>query len=379
MIPGQFILENTSPTDRARAARFQTAHAELLTPAFMPVGTQATVKAIDPSELQEMDYRIILGNAFHLEMRPGSELIARLGGLHPFMGWDGAILTDSGGYQVFSLSSLRKISEKGVEFRSPIDGSPHFFSPERSIEIQRNLGSDIVMAFDECIPYPSDRPYTLRSTEMTLHWLDRCRQVPLSDGQMLFGIVQGGSYGELRRFSARETAGRDLPGYAVGGLSVGEPKEQMLDMLDEAVSQLPIHKPVYAMGIGTPEDFVEFVGRGVDLFDCVQPTRHARNGQLFTRRGLLNVRNSRHRESQAPPDEACSCPLCQRFSMAYIRHLFVAKEILAMQLMTRHNLQYFRDFMGACRQAILDGQWSDFRRNWREQWCAAEEQSDDDE
>lgn len=374
---GRFTVEQTSANDLARAARFQTAHGELLTPAFMPVGTVGTVKAMDPEEIREMDYRIILGNAFHLEMRPGSDLVARMGGLHSFMGWDGAILTDSGGYQVFSLSSLRKISEDGVEFRSPIDGALHFFSPERSIEIQRNLGSDIVMAFDECIPYPSDRPYTQKSTELTLRWLERCRRAPLEPHQMLFGIVQGGSYEELRQLSARETAAMDLPGHAVGGLSVGEPKEQMLAMLEAAVSELPRTKPVYAMGIGTPEDFVEFVGRGVDLFDCVQPTRHARNGQLFTRRGLLNVRNARHREEAAPPDELCPCPLCRRFSMAYIRHLFVAKEILAMRLMTRHNLQYFRDFMGECRQSILQGRWDEFRRNWRERWFAGDEQQEE--
>ncbi len=369
---GQFTVERYCATDRARAARFQTAHAELLTPVFMPVGTVGAVKAMDPAEVSAIGYRIILGNAFHLQMRPGSELIARFGGLHKFMGWEGAILTDSGGYQVFSLSSLRKISEDGVEFRSPIDGALHFFSPERSIEIQRNLGSDIVMAFDECIPYPSDRPYTQKSTDLTLRWLERCQKAPLQPHQMLFGIVQGGSFAELRRFSAQQTASIELPGYAVGGLSVGEPKPEMLGMLEEAVGQLPLEKPVYAMGIGTPEDFVEFVSRGVDLFDCVQPTRHARNGQLFTRRGILNVRNARHRDSEMPPDEQCSCSLCRRFSMAYIRHLFVAKEIVAMRLLTQHNLQYFYDFMKGCRESILQGQWESFRRNWRENWLAGE-------
>jgi len=369
---GQFTVERYCATDRARAARFQTAHAELLTPVFMPVGTVGAVKAMDPAEVSAIGYRIILGNAFHLQMRPGSELIARFGGLHKFMGWEGAILTDSGGYQVFSLSSLRKISEDGVEFRSPIDGALHFFSPERSIEIQRNLGSDIVMAFDECIPYPSDRPYTQKSTDLTLRWLERCQKAPLQPHQMLFGIVQGGSFAELRRFSAQQTASIELPGYAVGGLSVGEPKPEMLGMLEEAVGQLPLEKPVYAMGIGTPEDFVEFVSRGVDLFDCVQPTRHARNGQLFTRRGILNVRNARHRDSEMPPDEQCSCSLCRRFSMAYIRHLFVAKEIVAIRLLTQHNLQYFYDFMKGCRESILQGQWESFRRNWRENWLAGE-------
>ncbi|OPZ01134.1 MAG: Queuine tRNA-ribosyltransferase [candidate division BRC1 bacterium ADurb.BinA364] len=304
---------------------------------------------------------MILGNTFHLEMRPGSELIRRLGALRRFMGWDGAILTDSGGFQVFSLDSLRKIAEEGVEFRSPIDGAAHFFTPERATAIQRDLGSDIVMAFDECIPYPADRDYALRSTERTLRWLERCAAEPLGEGQLLFGIVQGGMHADLRCFSAERTAALGLPGHAVGGLSVGEPKPVMLEMLESAVGALPADKPVYAMGVGTIEDFVHFIDRGVDMFDCVQPTRHARNGQLFTRRGVLAVKNARFREDPDPPDPQCPCPLCRRFSMAYIRHLFVAKEILAMRLMTWHNLQYFHDFMRDCREALRQGRWESFR------------------
>ena len=343
----------------------------------MPVGTAGAVKAMDPGELQSIGYRLILANAFHLEMRPGAALIRRLGGLRGFMGWPGAILTDSGGFQVFSLSALRDISEEGVRFRSPVDGAAHFFSPERAIAIQRDLGSDIVMAFDECVPHPAERDYVKRSTERTLRWLERCKSEPLGEGQLLFGIVQGGVHGDLRRWSAEATAALDLPGYAIGGLCVGEPKPQTLAMLEAAAEALPAERPLYAMGIGAPEDFVECVERGIDLFDCVQPTRHARNGQLFTRRGVLAVRNARHRESDEPPDPRCSCPLCRRFSLAYVRHLYRAREILAMRLMTWHNLQYFHDFVAECRGAILEGRWESFRRSWREEWAAGEETEDE--
>jgi queuine tRNA-ribosyltransferase len=368
---GTFCVEAEAETGRARTGLLSTAHAVVRTPAFMPVGTKGAVKAMAPEELSSIGFRMLLANAFHLEMRPGSEVIGRLGGLRRFMGWDGAVLTDSGGYQVYSLSSTRKIAEEGVEFRSPIDGSLHLFSPERATAIQRVLGSDIVMAFDECIPWPCERDYAKRSTERTLRWLERCRREPLEAGQLLFGIVQGGPFADLRRFSAEATAEADLPGYAVGGLSVGEPKPRMLEMLDAAVEALPRSRPVYAMGVGTPEDFVECIDRGVDLFDCVQPTRHARNGQLFTRGGMVNVRNASYREEAGPPDACCACPLCRRFSLAYIRHLYVSKEILAMRLMTRHNLQFFHDFMEACQEALAQGRWEGFRRSWPEQWAGA--------
>jgi len=370
--PGDFTIEAKDDSGPARSARLATAHGEILTPAFMPVGTAGTVKAIDPEELQAVGFRVILGNAFHLEMRPGSALIESLGGLHKFMQWPGAILTDSGGYQVFSLSSLRKISEDGVKFQSPINGAAHFFTPESATAIQRRLGSDIVMAFDECIPYPSDRDYTKDSTERTIRWLKRCMTEPLNEGQLLFGIVQGGSYEDLRRFSAEETAALDLPGHAIGGLSVGEPKPEMLAMLESAIDALPEDKPVYAMGVGTPGDFAEFIHRGIDMFDCVQPTRHARNGQLFTRRGTLVVKNAQYRDSQEPPDENCSCALCRRFTMAYLRHLYTSKEILAMRLMTLHNLTYFHDFTTACRDAIAQGAWDKFYKTWREDWHGEE-------
>jgi len=356
-----YTLHARSSECGARRGEVITSHGVFQTPVFMPVGTQATVKAVTVENLKEIGAGIILGNTYHLFVRPGHELIKACGGLHSFMNWDGSILTDSGGFQIFSLKELTKISEEGAAFRSHLDGSRLFLSPEDAIEVQQALGSDIMMCLDTCIPYPASRDETVTSTALTGRWAERCRSAHSSREQLLFGIVQGGMYPELRKESAETMVDIGFDGYAIGGLSVGESKDQMHDMTEATVPHLPDDYPVYLMGVGTPEDLVEGVWRGVDMFDCVMPTRNARNGTLFTSFGKLVIKNARYREDQAPIDNACSCYTCRHYSRAYLRHLFVCREILAYQLNTIHNLHYYVSLMGEIREAIENDRYRAFR------------------
>ena len=344
----------------ARVGIIHTPHGDIPTPAFAPVGTQATVKTMTPRDLHELGARLILGNTYHLYLRPGADLIARLGGLHAFMAWDGPILTDSGGFQVFSLQDLRRITDDGVVFRSHIDGSTHTFTPERVIAIQEQLGADIIMAFDECAP-PSDYDYNIRALERTHRWAGRCLAAKRRADQALYGIVQGGVFRDLRIQSARFLAALDLPGYAIGGLSVGETKAEMHAALEWLHPELPRHKPRYLMGVGSPEDLFECVARGVDHFDCVLPTRIARNGAVLTRHGRLNLRNARYAEDAAPIEDGCECYTCQTFSRAYLRHLVMANEITGLRLATLHNLHFMLETMRRIRQTILDGTFMEYR------------------
>jgi len=349
-----FAIESTTATSSARVGKLITPHGEIETPVFMPVGTKATVKAMTPEELEEIGARIILANTFHLLLRPGDEIIRELGGLHRFMHWWRAILTDSGGYQVFSLAKLNKITEEGVAFRSPIDGAALFLTPELSIRVQENLGADIIMCFDECTPYPATHEYAKSSAERTARWAERCKRAHQRDDQALFGIVQGGVYPDLREWSAQATVALDFVGYAIGGLSVGEPKEEMRQALEVMDRTLPRHKPRYLMGVGTPEDFFLGVEHGVDMFDCVMPTRTARNGRLYTREGLINIRNAKYARDPRPISESCRCYTCRHYSRAYLRHLMMSNEILGSRLATWHNLFYFVDLMRAIRQAVRE-------------------------
>ncbi|HWR36609.1 MAG TPA: tRNA guanosine(34) transglycosylase Tgt [Clostridia bacterium] len=363
----------------ARAGRFVTPHGEVETPVFMPVGTLATVKAVPQDVLEELGVQILLNNTYHLYLRPGVEQVRKLGGTHKFMSWDRSILTDSGGFQVFSLSELRKISEDGVAFRSHLDGSSHFFSPESSIAAEIGLGADIIMAFDECTEYPADRARARHSMEMTSRWARRSKdyfeahkhEVPwfeekaLEHGstqeQALFGIVQGGMYTDLRRESAERTVAMDFPGYAIGGLSVGEPREQTWDVVNATIPLLPSDKPRYVMGVGTPEEIVQYASMGVDMMDCVLPTRAARHGLLFTSEGKVNIKNSRFALDQGPIDPNCECKVCRRYTRAYLRHLYASNESLAQVLNTVHNLAYYLDTMRRVRQSILLGEFASSR------------------
>lgn len=349
----------------ARAGIIHTPHGSFPTPIFMPVGTQASVKGVSPDELRDLGAGIILSNTYHLFLRPGMDLIREAGGLHKFMHWDRAILTDSGGFQVFSLGDLRKITEEGVTFRSHIDGSKKFLSPEVSMEVQMALGSDIVMAFDECVPYPADYNYAKQSTERTIRWLQRCKEAMTAPNQGLFGIVQGGMHKELREWSARETTAMDLPGYAVGGLSVGEPKELMYEMLEYSTSLLPQDKPRYLMGVGTPDCLVEGVQRGIDMFDCVYPTRVARNGMAMTWTGRLVMKNAQFTHDHTVIEEGCGCYACRNgYTRAYIRHLVRANEIFGLRLLSLHNLYFLQEFMRRMRQAILEDRFTEFRSDF---------------
>jgi queuine tRNA-ribosyltransferase len=338
------------------------------TPAFMPVGTQGSVKAVEHRELKELGARIILGNTYHLYLRPGAEIIEKAGGLHAFAGWDGPVLTDSGGYQVFSLSELRTIEEGGVRFRSHLDGSEHVFTPESVIDIQRSLGSDIMMVLDECPPYPCSFEYARQSNDLTIRWARQCKAHANQCGplhgfdQALFGIVQGSTFPELRQQSAHELVNMGFDGYALGGLAVGEPADVMYDIVERCDGMLPANKPRYLMGVGTPENLLEAVDRGMDMFDCVMPTRNARNGMLFTRNGSLNIRNAAFKADFAPIDLECECYTCRTHSKAYLRHLFQAKEILALQLATIHNLGFYLWLMRESRSAILNGKFSIWKR-----------------
>lgn len=361
--PFKFVIKEQDESSGARAGVFSTPHGDIPTPVFAPVGTQATVKTLTPDELTQLGARLILANTYHLYLRPGPELIARFGGLHEFMGWSGPILTDSGGFQVFSLAGLRKVSDEGVTFRSHIDGAEHFFSPEKSVEVQEQLGADIIMAFDEC-PDPIDYGYNRIALQRTHLWAERCQKAQTRADQALFGIVQGGVFADLREQSARFLSRLDLPGYAIGGLSVGEPKAKTLEMLDWTVPLLPPDKPRYLMGVGSPEDLFSGVERGIDIFDCALPTRLARNGALFTSRGRINLRNASYAEACGPIEEGCTCYTCQRFSAAYLHHLYKADEILGLRLNTLHNLHFLLDLMRRIRGSILSGTFSELKADF---------------
>lgn len=356
-----FTVEETDATSQARLGTLTTPHGRVATPAFMPVGTQATVKALTPVECRELGVEILLANAYHLYLRPGVEVVEAHGGLHRFMGWDGPLLTDSGGFQVMSLSKLRKITPDGVVFQSHIDGSEHLLSPEKAVAIQEGLGADIIMVLDECPPYPATYDYARESMDLTSRWAERCRAAKRRDDQALFGIVQGGMFADLRADSAQAITALDFDGYAIGGLSVGESKELLRAMVEATVPWLPESLPRYLMGVGTPLDLVEQVARGIDLFDCVIPTRNARTGTLFTSQGRIVIKHARYSDDRQPLDPECPCYTCTTFTRSYLRHLFQAGEILSSRLNTIHNVSFYMRLMGEVRQAIASGRLEDLR------------------
>jgi len=366
----KFELEKTDAESQARAGKLTLAHGVVETPIFMPVGTQGTVKTLSPEELEKLGAQIVLGNTYHLYLRPGEELLQQAGGLHKFMNWNRPILTDSGGYQVFSLAKLRKIKPEGVRFQSHLDGSYHDFSPESVVRTQRILGSDIMMVLDECTPYPCTLQQAVDSNELTLQWAERSLKAFLQSEplygheQTIFGIVQGSTYEEVRRRSANELVEMDFPGYAIGGLSVGEPKQIMYDMTAFCTEILPENKPRYLMGVGKPEDVLEGIERGVDMFDCVMPTRNGRKGTVFTRNGVLVVKNATFKDDFSPIDSECDCYTCRNFSRAYIRHLFKAEEILGMRLASLHNLHFYLELVGLAKKAILEERFSSWKREF---------------
>jgi queuine tRNA-ribosyltransferase len=362
-------FELLSCDGRARRGRLSFARGTVETPAFMPVGTYGTVKAMTPEELHEVGAEIILGNTFHLMLRPGTEVIAAHGDLHDFMGWHGPILTDSGGFQVFSLAELRKMDERGVRFASPVDGAEVFLGPEESMAVQRALGSDIVMIFDECTPYPATLEQARESMELSLRWAQRSRDAHGDNPAALFGIVQGGVFPELRQRSAEQLKAIGFDGYAIGGLAVGEPESERDEVLDFTLPLLPEATPRYLMGVGRPEDLLAAVGQGVDMFDCVMPTRNARNGHLFTSAGVLKIRNARYRADTRPIDDHCACYTCRHYSRAYLKHLHRCNEILGHRLATIHNLHYYQELMRRIRAAIEDGRFEDLERSLRAGWA----------
>jgi queuine tRNA-ribosyltransferase len=390
-----FELLGQDSQSKARRGRLTTAHGVINTPAFMPVGTQGTVKAVTPRELRELNAQIVLGNTYHLFVRPGIDVIKHFGGLHNFISWEGPILTDSGGYQIFSLAKLRKITEEGVHFQNHVDGMPAFISPEVAMEIQAMLGSDIAMVLDECAPYPCERDYAARSAEMTIRWARRCKESsqrreenlqsstpnaqrltrknhlstihnPQSaiERQLLFGIVQGASFPDLRQQSAQAVVDLDFDGYAIGGVSVGEPEEEMMRAVESSELFLPADKPRYAMGLGTPPQLLEMIARGMDMFDCVLPTRLARNGTAFTATGSLNLKNAEFALDKTPIEEACACPACLEFTRGYIRHLIKAEEILGLRLITLHNLHFYLNLMQHAGKQIQNGTFDEFRKRF---------------
>jgi queuine tRNA-ribosyltransferase len=392
-----FELKARDQNTKARRGRLQTAHGTIETPAFMPVGTQGSVKAVSPRELREVGAQIVLGNTYHLFVRPGLDVIRQVGGLHRFMNWDAPILTDSGGYQIFSLAKLRKITEEGVHFQNHVDGTPAFISPEIAMEIQATLGSDIAMVLDECPPWPCEYEYAARSLEMTHRWAGRClekaRHSERSEAEsrdpaelsstsiaptrgsstslrcarndpLIFGIVQGATFEELRRTSAQALAAMDFDGYAIGGVSVGEPEPEMMSAVEWSEPHLPENKPRYAMGLGTPPQLIELIARGMDMFDCVLPTRLARNGTAFTAAGTLNFKNAEYTSQTGPLEDGCACEACRGYSRAYIRHLIKAEEILGLRLLSIHNLHFYLDLMKRARAAIADGTFADFRKQF---------------
>ncbi|MBO7408010.1 MAG: tRNA guanosine(34) transglycosylase Tgt [Clostridia bacterium] len=364
-----YELKKICKQSGARLGVLHTPHGDIDTPTFMPVGTQASVKGISPGELREMNAGIILSNTYHLYLRPGHELVREAGGLHKFMNWDRAILTDSGGFQIFSLSTLRKITEEGVYFNSHLDGSKHFLSPEKAMEIENALGADIIMAFDECAPYPSTYEYTKKSMYMTTRWAERCLKAHTNtERQSLFGIVQGGTFADLRKISAQDLVAMDFPGYAIGGLSVGEPAPLMYEMLEETVPLLPDNKARYLMGVGTPDYLIEGAIRGIDMFDCVLPTRIGRNGTCMTSHGKVIVRDAAYARDFGPVDPECDCPACRDHTRAYIRHLIKAGEMYGLRLTTLHNLHFLINLMKQVRYAILNDSLLDFRREFYEKY-----------
>jgi queuine tRNA-ribosyltransferase len=360
---------------KARRGVLQTAHGEVQTPFFMTIGTVGAIKGLLPEEVRQCGGEVILANTYHLHLRPGEDIVAKAGGLHKFMHWDGAILTDSGGYQVFSLSKIRKLKADGVEFQSHLDGRKIFLTPEKAIEIQLKLGSDIMMCLDECAPYPSEKKYVEKSIELTAEWAKRCKKYKdsavrtqksaeshvLNPESLLFGIVQGGTYPDLREKSAKDLAKIGFDGYAVGGLAVGEPAKKMYEILDLTVPLLPESHPRYLMGVGTPENILESVERGVDMFDCVLPTRNARHGYLFTSQGVVRIRNEQYREDFLPLDPDCECYVCKHFTRAYLRHLFIANEILSLRLNTLHNVAFYQKLMKGIRKSIEEGRFAEFK------------------
>ncbi|MDX2226662.1 MAG: tRNA guanosine(34) transglycosylase Tgt [Verrucomicrobiae bacterium] len=369
-----FELIKTDAQTRARVGRLHTPHGIVETPVFMPVGTQATVKAVSPRELHELQAPIILGNTYHLMIRPGLEVMRTMGGLHRFCGWHGPILTDSGGFQVFSLSKLRKIEEHGVRFQSHVDGTEFFLGPKEAMEVQMTLGSDIAMCFDECPPWPCEHAYAAKSLDITLRWARECKHIHdrlkagtdgyPTPGQMLFGIVQGSVYADLREKAARELCAMDFDGYAIGGVSVGESEEEMMRAADNAVPFLPENRARYTMGLGTPPQMVDLVARGIDMFDCVLPTRIARNGTAFTRRGTLNLKNAVYKVDAGPVEEGCECYACKNFTRSYIRHLINVEEILGLRLLSLHNLHFYLQLMRTVRRTIEDGTFAGFREDF---------------
>lgn len=374
----KFELLASDAQSKARRGLLTTAHGIIDTPAFMPVGTQGSVKAINPRELRELNAQIILGNTYHLFVRPGLDVIKHFGGLHNFVSWDGPILTDSGGYQIFSLAKLRKITEEGVEFQNHVDGARAFISPEIAMEIQAALGSDVAMVLDECVPYPCEYDYAAQSAELTTRWAKRCKEWKRRNGErvngriadspnrpfadsMLFGIIQGGAFENLRRESAQAIVQLDFDGYAIGGVSVGEPEQEMMHAVESVEPFLPTNKPRYAMGLGTPPQMLELIARGMDMFDCVLPTRLARNGTAFTAAGTLNFKNAAFALDKRPIEENCACPACREFARGYIRHLIKAEEILGLRLITVHNLHFYLNLMSRARSEIAGGSFDQFR------------------
>ncbi len=356
---GEFKLHKKS--NKARRATFMTAHGSFETPTFMAVGTKATVKAITPEELKDCGTQVVLGNTYHLHLRPGEKIIKKLGGLHKFMNWNGPILTDSGGFQVFSLSGLRKMSEEGVEFRSHLDGAKYFISPEKSIEIQMDLGSDIIMAFDECLQYPATDDQIKKSMDLTYRWLVRSHKAMQRPESLLFGIVQGGLSLEHRKYSLEQVTSIDMPGYALGGFSVGEPIHLMHELLPHIAPLMPENKPRYLMGVGTPLDLIISIDAGIDMFDCVMPTRVARNGTLFTWQGKVSIKKEQYKEDPTALDPECDCYTCKNYSKAYLRHLFLSGEILGSRLNTIHNLHFYMSVMTKARKALDEDRWEEYR------------------
>ena len=366
--PVQFELIKTCKQSGARLGVLHTPHGDIPTPIYMPVGTQATVKAMTPHEMESLGTKIMLSNTYHLHLRPGEDIVAEAGGLHKFMSWDHPILTDSGGFQVFSLAGLRKITEEGAAFRSHLDGGKRFISPEKSMDIQQALGADIAMAFDVCSPYPCDHKTAEEAMYRTHRWAERCKKHHTRQDQALFGIIQGAFYDDLRIESAKVLTDMDFPGYGIGGLSVGEPKPIMYDMLEKIEPYMPKHKPRYLMGVGTPDCFLEGVLRGVDMFDCVLATRIARNGTVFTRNGRLVVRNAAYAHDFEPLEEGCDCYACKNFSRAYIRHLIKAEEITGARLTSIHNLRFLIRMMEEIRQAIMEDRFLDYRKEFYDRY-----------
>ena len=368
MATDRFEILKRDVSSQARCGRLQTAHGLVETPVFMPVGTQATVKAMSPLEMEELGCEILLGNTYHLNDRPGADLIERRGGLHSFMGWDGSILTDSGGYQVFSLGARNTITDEGVSFKSHSDGRQYFIGPKESMEIQRKLGSDIAMVFDECPPYPCKKDYACQVVRRTIDWAAICRDTPRAEGQIVFGIVQGGVFADLRESCAKTLVEMDFEGYAIGGVSVGEPEELILRGVDDTTIHLPEQKPRYLMGVGEMAQMVESVARGVDMFDCVMPTRQARNGTVSTRRGRYPVKAALYSDDERPLEEGCSCYACKKFTRSYIRHLLNVGEILGLRLITLHNLHCYLEMMREIRSAIEQGSFDQFRNEFHAEY-----------